>query len=106
MAWPYLFDATTPLGFRVRTTPGYWLFLVEAKHPVLAGRDADILRVLTDPDQIRRSRRDPDVYLFYRGDGRRWLCAVARRRCDHGFLITAYPTDAIKTGELAWTRSR
>jgi hypothetical protein len=32
--------------------------------------------------------------------------AVARRDGDDGFLVTAYPTDAIKIEETVWTRSR
>ena len=32
--------------------------------------------------------------------------AVARRKDGSGFLITAYPTDVIKVGEMIWTRSR
>jgi len=90
----------------VRTTPGYWLFLVEEKHPVLAGRERDIIAALADPHEVRQSRKDSDVYLFYRRDAERWLCAVTRCAEPAGFLITAYPTDAIKTGALAWTRSR
>ena len=33
-------------------------------------------------------------------------CAVARREDGSGFLITAYPTDAVKAGESVWTRSK
>lgn len=100
-----LFDVETPLGWRVRSTRGYWEFIVGSKHPALLGRHADIIRVLVDPDQARRSRRDESVYLFYRSDGSRWLCAVARRTSERGFLVTAYPTDSIKAGTTVWTRS-
>ena len=34
------------------------------------------------------------------------LCAVARREDGSGFLITAYPTDAVKAGESVGTRSK
>ncbi|PYQ27089.1 MAG: hypothetical protein DMF56_21240 [Acidobacteria bacterium] len=35
----------------------------------------------------------------------RWICAVAKRVDDRdGFLITAYPTDAIKEGTRIWTK--
>jgi hypothetical protein len=101
-----LFEVQTPLGFAVRCTRGYWEFIVTHKHPVLRGRDQDVVQVLADPDEVRRSRKDPDLLLFYRGDSPRWLCAVARREDGTGFLITAYPTDAIKAGETIWTRSR
>jgi len=51
------------------------------------------------------SRSDPAVYLFYRMEyPGRWICAVAKRLDSEGFLITAYPTDAIKEGERTWSR--
>lgn len=105
MTREWLFDVATPLGFRVRTTRSYWAFLVTVKHPTLLGRHADIIHVLADPEQVRRSRKDPSVYLFYRSEGPRWLCAVARHLGTFGFLVTAYPTDSIKAGTTVWTRS-
>ncbi len=100
------FEVPTPLGFAVRCTRAYWRFIVSEKHPVLAGREEDVKATLSDPDEIRRSRKDPQVLLFYRGSVPRWLCAVARRSDRTGFLITAYPTDVVKAGETIWTRSR
>jgi hypothetical protein len=101
-----LFEVTTPMGFTVRCTRAYWRFIIEHKHPVLAGRDADVRHVLSDPDEVRRSRKDENVFLFHGGSSPRWLCAVARREDRSGFLITAYPTDAIKAGETVWKRSK
>jgi hypothetical protein len=65
-----------------------------------------VQRILTDPDVVRRSRQDPEVYLFYREEKSRWLCAVVRRENASGFLITTYPTDVIKAGEIVWKRSK
>lgn len=31
---------------------------------------------------------------------------ISKEEDDSGFLITAYPTDAIKAGETIWTRSK
>jgi hypothetical protein len=45
------------------------------------------------------------VYLFYRSRrNRRWVCAVSKKQGRTGFLITAYPTDAIKEGEKIWPK--
>ncbi len=100
-----LFTVATPLGFSVRTTAEYWEFIVTIKHPAMQNRMADVQRTLGDPDEIRLSQTDPQVYLFYRGDGaKRWVCAVARRLNGEGFLITAYRTSAIKGGEPIWQR--
>lgn len=101
-----LFEVPTPLGFRVRCTRAYWEFIVTYKHPVLRGQEREIEEVLANPDEARRSRRDPSVLLFYHGSEPRWLCAVVRREDGSGFLITAYPTDAIKAGETIWKRSK
>ena len=68
-------------------------------------READVQQALRDPEQIRRSHSDPSVYLFYRVERPgRWICAVAKRLNEEGFLITTYPTDAIKEGEQIWSK--
>jgi hypothetical protein len=99
------FEVTTPLGFSVRVTRNYWELIVTVKHPVMHGRELDVQSALREPDEIRRSRNDPAVYLFYRMEHlKRWTCAVARRLDGEGFLITTFPTGAIKEGERIWSR--
>ena len=68
------------------------------KHPVMAGRERDVEETLRNPDST--------VLLFYRAERPgRWTCAVIKRvDNDDAFVITAYPTDAIKEGETIWTR--
>ena len=100
-----LFDALTPLGFRVRVTKKYWAFIVFAKHPVMEGCEQLVQMTLEAPDEVRLSRSDPQVHLFYKAERRsRWVCAVAKRLHQEGFLVTAYPTDAVKEGERIWPR--
>lgn len=100
-----LFEVETPLGFRVRVTTEYWNVIVTIKHPVMLGREADVQEVLRNPDEIRLSKKDPNVYLFYKPERiGRWVCAVTKRLDGEGFLITAYPTDAVKEGERIWHR--
>jgi hypothetical protein len=98
-----LFEVTTPLGFSVRTTVDHWS-LIEAKHPKLRGCAQDVAQVIAAPDQVCRSRLDSAVYLFYGAHERRLLCAVVKRLDEGGFLVTAYPCDKIKEGELTWPR--
>jgi len=105
MAEDILFKVLTPLGFWVHATQSRWNLIVTIKHQTMSGREAEVQDTLRDPDEIRRSRSDPDVCLFYRRERPgRWICAVAKRAGDGGFLITAYPTDAIKEGEWLWNR--
>ena len=54
--------------------------------------------------EVRRSVGDPTVLLFHRRSAPRWVCAVAKREGSDGFLITAYPADRIKQGEILWTK--
>ncbi|MBC7263426.1 MAG: DUF4258 domain-containing protein [Chloroflexi bacterium] len=105
MADDILFEVPTPLGFRVRVTRAYWDLIVNTKHPVMRGREADVQAVLQTPDEIRRSRSDLAVHLFYRLESPgRWICAVVKRLDSEGFLITTYPTDTIKEGERVWSK--
>ncbi len=100
-----LFEVPTPLGFRVRSTRLYWEMIICIKHPVMAGRELEVKTTLENPDEIRQSRIDSDVYLFYRSEHeKRWVCAVTKRLEKEGFLITAYPADAIKEGTVVWPK--
>jgi len=100
-----LFSVVTPLGITIRVTRGTWIVITTIKHPVMKGHEEEIKYVLTDPDEIRRSISDSDVYLFYKMiRERRWFCAVIKDQDNEGFLITAYPTDKIKEGDLVWKK--
>lgn len=100
-----LFEALTPLGFTVRVTRERWSLITTIKHPIMLGREEAVKETLENPEQIRQSRSDPAVLLFYRGAGEsRWVCAVAKQATDPGFLITAYPTEAIKEGTQVWPK--
>ncbi len=96
------FEILTPLNFTVRTSTEYWEKLI-VKHPDIADLELEIQQALANPDEIRRSSRDPNLLLFYLVlKEKRWVVAVARKLNGDGFLITAYQTDAIKEGETLW----
>src|SRR5438270_13191693 len=99
---PLLFSVETRLGFVVDVTVDRWQIIATIKHPSMRNREDDVRSTLAEPKQIRRSRSDAAVFLFYRQTGRsRWVCCVVKRlTAVTAFLITAYPTDAIKEGEL------
>ena len=100
-----LFEVHTPLGFSVRVTRTRWELITTVKHPVMSGRESIVRLALESPDEVRQSRGDAGVLLFYRADGtRRWVCAVAKEARDQAFLETAYPTDAIKEGTRVWPK--
>ena len=101
-----LFTVTTRLSFDVRVTDRQWQKIILEKHPVMAGREGDVRAVLSDPEEVRQSKRDSKVFLFYRRERPgRWLSVVVKKGDNKdGFLVTAYPTDAIKEGERIWTK--
>jgi hypothetical protein len=85
-----LFPVLTPLGFSVRTTANYWV-LIEAKHPKLRGRLAEVAQVLRVPEEIRRSQRDPTVYLFYRTISVVTCVLLSNASTARGFLLPPIP---------------
>jgi hypothetical protein len=100
-----LFEALTPLGFTVHVTRERWSLITTIKHPVMLGCEGAVKQTLENPEQVRQSRSDPEVLLFYQASGeKRWVCAVAKHATEQSFLITAYPTDAIKEGTQIWPK--
>ena len=100
------FKVKTPLGVTVRTTKEYWQQIITIKHPSIAKYEKQVQLALRDPDEIRRSRKDLQVHLYYLNIGKLFLCVVA----DHvsktnGYIITAYLTDRIKEGEQIYVKS-
>lgn len=92
------------LRLAIYATESYWQSLL-IKHPDIARYETEIEQTLNQPDAIYQSQRDINVLLFYQTlKARRWLVAVARRLNGDGYLITAYQTDAIKTGEKLWPK--
>ena len=100
-----LFEAHTPLGFSVRVSRTRWDLITTIKHPAMAGRESSVKMALESPDEVRQSRMDGEVLLFYKAEAaRRWVCAVIKQPDTEAFLITAYPTDAIKEGTRIWPK--
>jgi len=86
----------------VRTTKTYWSYLIGKKHPQMEGKENIVIETLSKPKEIRRSIIDKNVYLYYK-EFDRLYCAVAKHQGAEGFLVTAYPTDKVKEGEIIWT---
>ena len=81
------FEVTTPLGFRVLVTGAYWRIITEIKHPAMRGREEDVKETLRNPHEIRVSKKDPRVCLFYKPERLgRWVCAVVKRINGEGFF--------------------
>lgn len=97
------FSVTTPLNINVRTTIDYWTYLITIKHLIMKDKEDIVKATLQTPDEIRQSKVDKDIFLYYKQFDRLY-CVVARHTGNEGFLITAYPVDKVKEGEIVWTK--
>ena len=97
------FEVMTPLGIRVRTTKEYWEYIVHVKHRVMKDKEEIVKDVLSNPEEIYRSKIDQSIYLYYKGFDRTY-CVVVKHIGNEGYLITTYPTDKIKEGVRIWKR--
>ena len=70
----------------------------------MRGKEKAVQKVLAKATEVRRSKNDPGVYLYYKKEKGHFICAVAKHFNDEGFLITAYFTEAVKEGELIWKK--
>lgn len=69
--------------------------------------EAEIERVLRQPEVVRCSHTDETVRLFYEFYaqtmvGGKWLCVVVKYTENDAFVVTAYLTDKPKAGEDLW----
>jgi hypothetical protein len=79
------------------------------QHLELAGMEEEISGVLQAPAEVRISRSDETVQLFYEYYARtrvggKWLCVVVKHPPDDSFVVTAYLTDQLKPGESLWPK--
>ena len=93
------FEVISSLGKKIRVTRNYWNKIIETKHRIMKGKENIIKATLQNPEQVRRSRKDLSVYLYYKKIGDNYNCVVAKHLNGDGFIVTAYMTDRIKAGE-------
>jgi hypothetical protein len=79
------------------------------QHQEMAEMAVEIQRVLQSPAEVRVSRSDHSVWLFYEFYARtlvggKWLCVVVKYVSDDAFMITAYLTDQLKAGDTIWPK--
>lgn len=94
------FEVKTPFGIKIRTTKDYWKKITTIKHPIIAKYENQVKESLKKPTEIRKSKQDSSVYLYYKDIGNIYVCTV----CEHidkqkGYIITAYLTKRIREGE-------
>lgn len=105
MASKLRFSVTCVLGKRITVTEEYRQKIVTVEHPSMAGKDLEVRQALTGADEVRESRSDPQVRMYYRVSGSAHLCVVVKHLNGTGFVVTTYFTEKIKEGYTLWTKS-
>ena len=77
------------------------------EHPEVQPYLKRLAEVFRAPEWVKRSRRDPHVYLYYRFyadilDGK-YLLGIAKI-AHQSIVLTCYVTDTIKQGDLLWPK--
>lgn len=79
------------------------------QHPEMSGFEDAIVATLKFPTEVRLSRSDETVRLYYAfyphtAVGSKWLCVVVKYLAEDAFIVTAYLTDKLKAGETLWLK--
>ena len=79
-------------------------------HPELKAHLEKLSKVLSNPDEIRRSRFDKNVLLFYKffasiKDGK-YINVTVKIDEERNFILTSYITDRIRSGEKYETEKK
>jgi hypothetical protein len=99
-----LFEIQTSNGIKIRTTSSYWKKIISFKHPVIANKQNEVKETLKNPEQIRKSKQDSKVLLYYKCFEPYHVCVVVKVLNEDGFIITTYLTENIKEGEIIWPK--
>lgn len=90
------------LGKRVRISDSYWDYIARVKHREMSALKDEVFRTLKHPFEVLKSRKDPEIHLYYGHRGDKFLCVVVRHLNGEGFIITAYLTRKLGEGEVVW----
>ena len=93
-------------GIKIILKEEQWNHIIK-QHPEVKHYKNRIQETLSDPDIIKRSKRDKDTFLYYRYykdvyDGK-YLLVVAETK-EKQEILTCYITDRIKKGDLIWKK--
>lgn len=98
------FHVESVTGKDIRTTNGYWRLICEGKHPIIKKYESEVIETLGNPDEIRKSKRDASVYLYYKKYSKWFICVLVRYLNGDGYIITAYVADKVKKGDVIWKK--
>jgi hypothetical protein len=89
---------------KIIVTEYRWLLITKFKHPIMHDKEKEVKETITNPDQIRISKIDCLVFLYYKKFQDAHVCVVVKHIHSKGFIITTYITTFIKQGEIVWKK--
>lgn len=80
-------------------------------HPEMRSQRYRIKQSLVDPDEIRKSERSSDIWLFYKLYAKtpvtqKFMLVIVKLMNGEGFIVTAFFTDKMKKGDLVWKKNQ
>ena len=68
-------------------------------------KEEDVKEIIRNSDEVRQSKTDERVILYYRMVKKmRYICVVVRHENKHGYVITTYLTEGMKEGNTVWKK--
>lgn len=98
------FEVESILHKKIKTTRSYWNLIIEYKHPIMKKYEKEVKDTLKNADEVRKSKIDPRVYLYYKKYNIHYVCVLVKHTNDDGFIITTYLADKVKKGNIAWKK--
>ncbi len=99
-----MFEIRCVLGKKVRLTQRRWELIINHKHPAMKDKKENVKEALILPDEVRQSKKDAHVRLYYKKLEDKFVCVVIKVLNGDGFVITCYVTDKMKEGNVLWKK--
>jgi hypothetical protein len=100
-----IYEITSVLKKKIRTSENYWQYISETKHPDLKNKLKDVLESLSKADEVWQNPEIENFYFYYHKINKHWICVIARHLNGDGFIVTAYLTSKFKRkGKKIWQK--
>lgn len=77
-----LFEVKDIFGKHIRTTKSYWDKIFLIKHKELEVSQTEVINLLQNPNEVRKSVQDPFIYLYYKNLDKKHLIALSMLNLD------------------------
>lgn len=98
------FEVTSKLNKKIKIVQSRWNLIIKTKHLEIEGKEKEVKEALIEPDEIRLSKSDDSIYIYYKNYKKLSLSVVVKHKNGEGFIITAYYADRIKEGKQIYKR--